>query len=307
VSAERHLLPSATEVPFADIESTLARMGQPSRGQAGPRALTGTVVVIGPLDRLFEAADALEKISARAGIRTVLISHGDNPAPSVRLSGHAIAIDGLQPDFVNNAVAALRLSSLPTLVWWRGGGIDALDGLSTLADRLVLDAPDPVESWRRVPELVERTAVSDLRWTRLTRWRALMAHFFDVPEVVAAARAFDHLDVAGADRHAMRLFAGWIVSSLQWPAGAAIAFREAPGASPIVRARLSNHAGELLLALASSGTCVETAAHVEGHAGATRIVTLGDQSLGALMAEELRIRSRDLAFERALAAAERLP
>ena len=59
-----------------------------------------------------------------------------------------------------------------------------------------------------------------------------------------------------------------------------------------------------MLQLASSGTCVKTAAHVEGHAGASRTVALGDQTLAALIAEELRIRSRDLAFERALVAAE---
>lgn len=306
MSDDRRLLPSATEVPFSEIEPALARMGQPSRGQAGPRALTGTVVVTGPLDRLFEAADALEAISNRAGIRTVLISHGANPAPSVRLSGHAVALDGLQPEFVNNAVAALRLSSLPTLVWWRGGKVESLEGLASLADRLVLDAPDPHESWRKVPRLVERTAVSDLRWTRLTRWRSLMAHFFDIPEVLAAARSFDRLELSGADRDVLRLFAGWIVSSLGWRADAAIDVQESPGPSPIARVRLSNHGEELRLTLASSGTCVETAAHVEGHAGATRIVGLGDQSLGTLIAEELRIRSRDLAFERALAAAESL-
>jgi glucose-6-phosphate dehydrogenase assembly protein OpcA len=301
---DQRLLPSAIEVPFAGIESGLARMGQPSRGQAGPRALTGTVVVIGPLDRLFEAADALEQLSGRAGIRAVLISHGDNPAPPVRLAGHAVAIEGLKPAFVNNAVAALRLSSLPTLVWWRGEGSGALDGLATLADRLVLDARDPLDGWRRVSSLVERTAVSDLRWTRLTRWRALMAHFFDVPEVLAAASSFQRLEISGADPHAMRLFAGWIISSLQWNPGAPIELRHTTGPSAIDRVRLSNGAEELLLALASSGTCVETAAHVEGHAGATRTVALGDQSLAALVAEELRIRSRDPAFERALVSAE---
>lgn len=301
---DQRLLPSAIDVPFAEIESTLARLGQPSRGQAGPRALTGTVVVIGPLERLFEAADALERLSERAGIRAVLIAHGLEPAPSVRLAGHAVAIEGLKPEFVNNAVAALRLSSLPTLVWWRGGGAEALDGLAKLADRLVLDAEDPLDGWRRVSALVERTAVSDLRWARLTRWRALLAHFFDVPEVLAAASSFQRLEVSGSDPHAMRLFAGWVISSLKWNPGAPIELLQTSGAAPIARVRLSNGEQELLLALASSGTCVETAAHVQGHAGATRIVPLGDQSLAAFIAEELRIRTRDLAFERALVSAQ---
>ena len=138
------MLPSAVEVPFADIESTLARLGQPSRAAGGPRALTATVVVIGPLERLLEAADALE--SARRARRHSRHPHFATvtiPQPSVRLAGHAVAIEGLKPEFVNNAVAALRLSSLPTLVWWRGGEAETLDALATLADRLVLDAEDP--------------------------------------------------------------------------------------------------------------------------------------------------------------------
>jgi glucose-6-phosphate dehydrogenase assembly protein OpcA len=133
-----------------------------------------------------------------------------------------------------------------------------------------------------------------------------MAHFFDVPEVVAMASTFQRLEISGSDRHAMRLFAGWIISALAWKPGAPVELHETPGRPPITRVRLSNGRQELLLALASSGTCVEAAAHVAGHAGATRIVSLGDQSLTALMAEELRIRSRDLAFERALASAESL-
>lgn len=301
---DQRLLPSAVEVPFREIESAFARLGQPSRGRVGPRALTATVVVIGPLDRLFDAADALEQLSDQAGIRAILISNGHDPAPAVRLAGHAVAIEGLRPEFVNNAVASLRLSSLPTLVWWRGGDADTLDSVASLADRLVLDAENPEAGWRRAAALAEHTAISDLRWTRLTRWRALMAHFFDVPEVRAVAASLRRLELAGNDPHALRLYAGWLASTLQWDAGVSIDMRITSGPAPIERVRLSDGPQELLLALAPSGACVETAAHVTGHAGATGIVALGDQRLPALVAEELRVRSRDLAFERALVSAE---
>ncbi len=303
----QHLLPSAVEVPFGEIESALAHLGQPSRGPAGPRALTATLVVIGPLARLFQPADALEHLSDRAGIRAILISNGQDPAPSLRIAGHAVVIQGLKPAFVDNAVAALRLSSLPTLIWWRGGPPEALHSVAALADRLVLDADDPGPGWRLVPALAERTAVTDLRWTRLTRWRALMAQFFDVPEVRAAAASFRRLELAGADPDILRLFAGWLRSSLEWASGLTIERQVTQGAAPIDRVRLSNGEQGLLLALAPSGTCVETAAHVRGHAGATRIVPLGEQTLASLIAEELRIRSRDGAFERALASAEGVP
>ena len=56
----------------------------------------------------------------------------------------------------------------------------------------------------------------------------------------------------------------------------------------------------LQLRLAKSKTCVESAAQV-GQSGTSRVVSLGDESLTALLTEELRIRSRDRAFESALA------
>ena len=304
------LLPAGAEVPFADIEAALAR-GASGDGRGGPgRALTATIVVIGPLVRLAAAADALEALTT--GVRTILISCGDSVSPSVRVSERAVAIEGLRAEYLNNAVAALRLSSLPTLVWWRGGDSDTLEGLAGLADRLVLDAADPVPVWARARALFEQTAVSDLRWTRLTRWRALMAHFFDIPEVRAARSGFRRLQIHGSDPHMARLFAGWLSSSLGWTAAAGPGtaekmsielLRDAEDGAPISIVRLGEGEEELSLSLASSGTCVETSMRVQGHTEASRIVSLGNQGLASLIGEELRIRSRDPAFERALAAA----
>jgi glucose-6-phosphate dehydrogenase assembly protein OpcA len=160
--------------------------------------------------------------------------------------------------------------------------------------------------WAQVPALAEKTAVSDLRWARLTRWRALMAHFFDLPDVLAAAARLRTLRVEGSDPHAARLFAGWIASSLRWPPGQSYEFRERAGDVPIASVALGDGSQELSLRLASTGTCVETGARVSGVDAASRIVSLGDQGLPALIGEELRIRARDLAFERAIAASKEM-
>lgn len=297
------LLPFGVDVKFSEIETGLAGQWL-DEGKCAPLALTATIVVVGPLDRLAEAAEALTGLTD-IGVRAILISYGTNPAPTVRVAQHAVALEGLRHEYLNNAVAALRLSSLPTLVWWRGGAAaESLDGLADLADRLVMDAEDPREVWRRVGTLAERIAVSDLRWTRLTRWRALMAHFFDIPEVRAAAPAFHRLQIEGSDIHCARLFAGWLASSLQWTRPLDIDVRAKPGGAAIERVELGGDDEALTLSLASSRTCVEAAVRLRGHGGASRIVWLGEQGLAALVGEELRIRSRDLAFERAVAAAE---
>lgn len=297
------LLPSGMEVNFGDIESALDGGFDDDAGGTPGMALTATIVVAGPAPRLAEAAHALSNLKD-VGVRAVLISYGDNPAPPVRVWRHTVALEGLCARYLNNAVAALRLSSLPTLVWWRGGAVENLEGLAKLADRLVLDAEDPRDGWAAVESLVQRTAVSDLRWTRLTRWRALMAHFFDIAEVRDAASGFRTLSVEGSDRHAARLFAGWLVSSLNSRERIRPDLRETPGVPPIEAVALGDGAQELTLRLASSRTCVEATARLRGLAPASRIVSVGDQELATLLGEELRIRSRDLAFERAVAASK---
>ena len=294
------LLPQGRAVAFEDIEETLqSAAGEAERRRAG----MGTLVLAGSAERLVEAAAAVDELKD-IGVRTVLISYGDNPEPAVRVSHHAVVLEGLRAEYLNNAVAALRLSSLPTLVWWRGGTTSTLEGLAALADRLVLDAPDPTDAWAHVAALADKTAVSDLRWARLTRWRALMAHFFDLPDVLAAASRLRSLHVEGSDRYTAKLFAGWIASALRWPRGQSYDFREKPGGAPIEAVALGDGSQELTLRLASARGCVETAARVSGADMASRTVSIGDQGLAALIGEELRIRARDLAFERAVAASK---
>jgi len=56
---------------------------------------------------------------------------------------------------------------------------------------------------------------------------------------------------------------------------------------------------DLHLRLAKSRKCVESAASA-GQSATSRVVSLGDESVTALLVQDLRIRSRDHAFERAL-------
>ena len=297
------LLPDGVAVSFEDIESALTRNSSADAKRAAGMALTATIVVAGPPPQLAEAAKALSELTD-AGLRAVLISYGDNPAPMVHVSRQTVALEGLRPDYLNNAVAALRLSSLPTVVWWRGGRVAALRGLAALSDRLVLDTEDPREVWTAIDSLTERTAVSDLRWTRLTRWRALMAHFFDIADVRAAAAGFRELRIEGSDRDAAGLYAGWLASTLHWAEGVAFDMRQTPGAAPIEAVVLGDGSQELTLRLAANHTCVDTTARLHGRSTASRTVSTGKQDLAALIGEELRIRARDLAFERAVAASK---
>jgi hypothetical protein len=301
------LMPDGQQVAFSEIEATLARLERGSRRKRPPaRALTATVVVVGRQDRLIEAATALEHLREGGGVRAILISEGTHTAPPVRVTEQAVAIDGLSPRFLNNAVAALRLSSLPTAVWWRGGSPDALTDVAILADRLVIDTEQPVSDWQAALTLFETTAVTDLHWTRLTHWRAALAHLFDLPEVRSAP--IRRLCVQGSDPFAARLFAGWLRSSLRWGPDVAIELQQSqePGqTAPLETVTLDAGARTIALSVHPARTCLR--GDVNGRDLSPRIVPLDEGGLTPLIAEELAVRSRDLVFERALGAAMEIP
>jgi glucose-6-phosphate dehydrogenase assembly protein OpcA len=266
-------------------------------------ALIATVIVIGKRPRVDEAASALDELRDRGGVRRVLISEGAETRARPDEQDTTVRIDGLSPQYVDNAVAWLRLSSLPAVVWWRGGAPDPLERLAHLADRLVLDTDPPDEMWGRAPALFERTAVTDLRWAALTRWRSAMAHLFDVESVRSSVTAMRRLEISASDRAAGRLFAGWLCSCLRDLCTLDITITgDAPAdaRAPLSRVRLTGDGVGMTLQVRGAQTCLE--AELDG-AGAARIVPLGNTTLASRFAEELGVRTRDAAFERALVAA----
>lgn len=270
---------------------------------ASTLAHTATLVVVGPTARLTEAVRTLAEIDAAGGLRTVLIpaTPGETVAPDVQ-GADAVAIAGLKPQHLDNAIAAQRLSSLPTLVWWRGGPEARLDGVASLADRVILDVEDTAALWRRAPDLFEQSAITDVRWARLTRWRAALAQFFDLSQVRDAAPAIARLSIEGRDRALCTLLAGWLDASLGWEGRVAVDLADGEADAPLSGLRVTGEGLELRLALLATGVCATTTAHIDGQVLASRIVSLGEHGLAALLSQELRVRSRDLAFERAVRA-----
>jgi hypothetical protein len=288
-------------VPFTKIAAAMARGMCHDAGAM--RALVATLVAVGPDDRLMEAAATLRELGDAGTVRGILISPGDDPAPPAQVAGNTVWLRGIKAPYLNNAVAALRLSSLPTLVWWRGGADDLLEGLADLADRIVLDEVEPQAIWRHAVQYFADSAFSDLRWARLTQWRALMAHFFDIPEVRAAAREFTRLHIRASDPMAARLFAAWLTSSLRFGDGFAVDVedaRDADDGSVLRHVSLGNGEQALDIGVGADASCLETSVSVHGHRSASRVVSMINRDLTALMTEELRIRARDLALERAL-------
>ena len=77
----------------------------------------------------------------------------------------------------------------------------------------------------------------------------------------------------------------------------------AASGAPLESVTLEGESCRIELCMLPRSTCLSTEGHVGPDLVASRVISLGDQSLSALLAEELRVRAHDIAFERALAAA----
>lgn len=269
------------------------------KAPAPTRARAATLVTVGPVGRLVEAAGVLAEADEAGSLRHVLISTTGEDVPDVE-GLQDVTVESVRPQFLNNAVAALRLSSLPTIVWWRGGPPDRLPAVATLADRVLLDAEDSVPLWRQAPALFGRTALTDFRWARLTRWRAVMALLFDLPQVREAAPGFERLRITGDDSAQCALFAGWLAASLDWRGRVGVELEGNGSPAPMSTVELNGASASVRMGLHRKGACLMTEARVNGEVLTSRVLSLGSQALSSLLSEELRVRSRDVHFERAV-------
>ncbi|HWX08840.1 MAG TPA: glucose-6-phosphate dehydrogenase assembly protein OpcA, partial [Gaiellaceae bacterium] len=112
-----------------------------------------------------------------------------------------------------SVVEPLLVSDLPVFLRWRGEPpweAQELEQLVTLTDRLIVDSTewdDLPYPYRRLAELFERTAVSDIAWARTSRWRTLLASLWpDIADV-------DSIRVHGTSAQG-HLLAGWLRSRL---------------------------------------------------------------------------------------------
>ena len=108
------------------------------------------------------------------------------------------------------------------------------------------------------------------------------------------------LTIVGSDGPQCALFAGWLDSSLGWKGRIRPTITSSPSGMPMEEVAVAGAGGRLVLRLMPNTTCLDTHAQASDRVLASRVISLGDLSLSALLSDELRVRSRDLAFERAI-------
>jgi glucose-6-phosphate dehydrogenase assembly protein OpcA len=125
-----------------------------------------------------------------------------------------IHLNGPRASAPASVVQPLLLPDLPAFLRWRGlppFGERPFEELIDVVDRLIVDStewPDLPQSYARLPAIFDRVAVSDIAWTRTSRWRPMLASLW--PHIAKAKR----IRVTGTAAQA-HLLAGWLRSRLQ--------------------------------------------------------------------------------------------
>lgn len=199
-----------------------------SANQASYESPCRTIAVVRETARGSARLDAQIRVGGDAGASEVIVLRVYGP-----LTEH--------PDSV---VVPLLLPDNPLVVWWPGESppVPAEHALGRLAQRRITDA---AACKRPAAALADRAATyrpgdTDLAWSRLTLWRALLAAALDQPpfESVTAARV-----VGESVNPSVDLLAGWLALTLDCP----VTRTKVSGAEGLINVRLDRESGPITL------------------------------------------------------------
>jgi glucose-6-phosphate dehydrogenase assembly protein OpcA len=189
-----------------------------------------------------------------------------------------LRLRGRLADHANSVCIPLLLSDTPVVAYWPEGGPDvpSEDPIGRHAQRRISDAAAAEDVNR---ELARRRAGyspgdTDLAWTRLTPWRAVLASILDQPgDSVTAATV--HAEDANPSAI---LLVTWLNRALKVPVD--LQSSEGPG---ITQVRLATHGGDIMVNRPDGSTAVLSRPGMPDSR-----VSLPRRDLAELLAEELR-------------------
>jgi hypothetical protein len=222
------------DVTISEIENRIVELRQASEAEDGAPDLRTSVMTHMawvPKEWLETARKTLAGLAERHPSRTILLvpesgaksdaidaevalecfSLGDQrhvctEVIELRLRGERAAAPA-------SIAAPLLLSDLPVFLRWRGRppfGASEFEQLADLVDRLVVDSaewPDVPAAYAELGQVFDRTAVSDLAWTRTLEWRRSLAGLW--PGIAEAKET----RIAGPAADSMLLH-GWLCERL---------------------------------------------------------------------------------------------
>jgi glucose-6-phosphate dehydrogenase assembly protein OpcA len=243
-------LPSTTT---SRVNRKLVELRETGGAVALGRVLT-LVIVTGDGTETEQAIQAANDASREHPARVIVVARGAREAAprldaQIRIGGDAGASEvvvlrlyGPLADEGAGSVEPLLLPDAPIVVWWPSDAPDfpAKDPIGSLAHRRITDAANeeaPLAALRqRKTSYVNGD--TDMAWTRLTPWRALLAAALDLPpfETITAA------SVSGAETSpSTELLGAWLASYLKIPVRRSV-HPHGPG---IVSVRLERPSGNV--------------------------------------------------------------
>jgi glucose-6-phosphate dehydrogenase assembly protein OpcA len=194
------------------------------------RVLT-LVIAPGSDTLLEESIEAANAASHEHPSRVIVVTPGDTDAAEARLDAQlrvggdsgagevvVLRLSGPLAEHRSSVVVPFLLPDIPVVVWWpcEAPAAPAQDPLGQLAIRRITDATngaDPLSAIRsRLPGYTPGD--TDLAWSRITYWRALLTSAIDQPPHEPINSAV----VSGLkDEPALDILAGWLASRIDGP------------------------------------------------------------------------------------------
>lgn len=231
--------------------------------------------------------------------RVIVVARGNRSGDSrldaeIRVGGDAgasevviLAVEGDLADHPRSVVMPFLLPDTPVVTWWAGAAPEnpSASSMGTLGRRRILDA---TKSSDPKTVLARRLATyapgdSDLAWTQITQWRALLASELDRPPHTPITA----VEVTGpCQSPSVDLLAGWLRCALKAPTTRRIGSFEV---------RLIRDEGATVLAVDQNNNAVlTTPGKPDGR------VAMSRRDLPMLLSEELRRLDSDEIYALAL-------
>ncbi|MGV8908910.1 MAG: glucose-6-phosphate dehydrogenase assembly protein OpcA [Propionicimonas sp.] len=275
-----------TDTGTAEVQQAMSRA---RRNVGGASGLVFALVVVAELGDYNRALAACLEAGREHPSRILLVTNGraradrldatirageDAPGEIISLKFH-----GQLQQHRDSVVLPLLLPDLPVIVWWPGRSPKApgQDPVGRLGTRRITDAmgdPDPLGALEtRARNYCDGD--TDLTWTRLTRWRGLLAAALD-----AYPMNVERASVSAAPENAAgTLLAAWLSERLEIPV---IVDRQRPGVG-ITGVSLGSGDDEIRVARTDGDLAIFSAPGLP-----QRLVALPRRDLNTLLAEELR-------------------
>jgi glucose-6-phosphate dehydrogenase assembly protein OpcA len=201
------------------------------REEGGALTLSRVLTLVIALDRddgLEDAVAAANFASREHPCRVIVVLPGDRKAAEptldaeIRVGADAgagevvvLRLNGELADHANSVVLPFLLPDTPVVAWWPGNSpaVPAEDPLGQLAIRRITDATSCSDPLAAIKSRAQSYTAgdTDLAWSRVTYWRALLASALDqgpfepVQSAVVSGRA---------EEPALDILAGWLASRI---------------------------------------------------------------------------------------------